>query len=223
MSKKTVKNDAEAAAEQAVEQATVQSVEFIEKYKKQMIWGAAIVIVVVLGIFSYSTFYKNPKHEKSLNAMYVAEQQFRADSFAVALQGFEEVIAEYGSNAGASAYMYAGVSALQIGEFEKAIKYLKEYDGEDEILKARSIANIGDCYVGLEKYDEAVKYYKQAAQYADNIYTATYYCKAAQVLESTGKPAEALEIYKTVQAKHPNTPEGREINKYIERAKAAIK
>jgi TolA-binding protein len=43
--------------------------------------------------------------------------------------------------------------------------------------------------------------------------------KAAELLESTGKSAEALKIYETIKQKFPESNEGRNIDKYIARAK----
>jgi TolA-binding protein len=49
--------------------------------------------------------------------------------------------------------------------------------------------------------------------------TPIYMLKAAELLESTGKSAEALKIYETIKQKFPESNEGRNIDKYIARAK----
>jgi hypothetical protein len=47
--------------------------------------------------------------------------------------------------------------------------------------------------------------------------------KAANAMETQGKYAEALELYKTIQEKYFETTEGRDMDKYISRASAMVK
>ncbi len=218
-------NNQQETTEQKVEQATVQSMKFIEKYKKQMLSGVIAVVVIALAFFAYDKFYKEPRHQDALAQMFAAEQYFRTDSFALALNGdgnslgFEDIIKEYGKNAGAAVYMYAGISAMHLNEYEKAIGFLKKYNGEDPILKARALCNIGDCYAGLANLNEAAGYYMKAAAEADNIYAANYLLKAGIMYEESGNKAEALKQYQKIKDSYPQSEEGFQIDKYIERVK----
>ena len=74
--------------------------------------------------------------------------------------------------------MYAGVAALQTGDFQGAIDQLKKYDGKDPILKARAEACIGDAYTELQDYKNAISYYQKAAKTTDNALAAAYLLKA---------------------------------------------
>ncbi len=212
-------------AEQVVGEATIESVKFIEKYKKQLLAALLAIVIIALAIFAYDKFYSEPRSEEAMAQTFVAEQYFRADSFALALNGdgnslgFEDIIKEYGHKAGDAVYMYAGICALQLKDYEKAISYLTKYDGNDPILKARSISNIGDCYAGMAKFKEAADYYVKAAKHADNMFAARYYLKAGIMFEELGDKAQALAQYQTIKDKYPQTEEGYQINKYIERVK----
>jgi tetratricopeptide (TPR) repeat protein len=153
----------------------------------------------------------------------MAEQHFRSDSFALALNGdgnslgFAQIIDEYGNKAGEAIYLYAGVSELHLGNYESAIAYLKKYNGKDPVLKARSISNIGDAYAGLENYKEAVSNYLKAADFADNAFAAGYLLKAGIIYEELGDTAKALEAYNKIKDKYPQSVEGFDIDKYISR------
>ena len=136
--------------------------------------------------------------------MFPAEASFQAGEFELALNGdgnslgFAQVIDEYGSKAGASAYLYAGVCELQLGNYENALNYLKKYNGKDAILAARALACQGDAYVGLEKYKDALSCFEKAAAKSDNIFSAAYLLKAGVVCEELGDNQKALSLYKQI-------------------------
>jgi tetratricopeptide (TPR) repeat protein len=68
--------------------------------------------------------------------------------------------------------------------------------------------------------DKAVEHRKKAAKMADNnTLSPIYLIKAGEILESQGKKAEALELYKQVKEKYVNSMQYQTIDKYIERAK----
>jgi tetratricopeptide (TPR) repeat protein len=155
--------------------------------------------------------------------MFPAERYFRSDSFALALNGdgnvlgFKDIIDQYKALPGQVVYFYAGVSELQLGNFGQAIEYLKKYKSRDEIIQARAWCNIGDAYAGLEDTESALTWYLKAAAYRDNAYAAAYYRKAGILMEEKGDYAGALDMYKTIKNKYPQTLEGYEIDKYIAR------
>ena len=90
-----------------------------------------VVVVVVGGFFGYKYLISGPRAEKAAAMMFVAEQQFAGDSFALALNGdgnfagFLEVIDRYGStDEGNLARHYAGICYLRLGEYQQALDYL---------------------------------------------------------------------------------------------------
>ena len=155
--------------------------------------------------------------------MALAEQNFRAADYELALNGdgnvlgFAQIIDDYGAKAGKAAQFYAGVCELQLGNYEEAVSYLKDYKGKDAILKARALACIGDAYVGLEDYEAALNYFEKAADVIDNMFTAGYLLKAGLVAEKLGQNEKALQYYELIKDQYANSPEGYEIDKYIGR------
>ena len=155
--------------------------------------------------------------------MAYAEQYFCLGDFNRAMNGddnypgFAEIIEDYGHTAPNSAYLYAGICELQLNNWESAISYLKEYDGDDDILAARTLACIGDAYVALENYEEALNYFEEASTVIDNVYAADYLIKAGAVAEKLGQNEKALEFYNIIKEQYPMSPVGYEIDKYIGR------
>lgn len=214
--------------EQSVEQALSNTEHFIERYKKPLIYGAIITLVIIAAGFAYQHLYRKPLIQEALAQSFTAEQHFRADSFALALNGdgnalgFKQIIEEYGNKAGEAIYFYAGVSELQLGNYQNAIDYLKKYDGTDLVFQARAICNIGDAYAGLQNYKEAVNQYIKAAKHVDNPFAAGYLLKAGIMYEELGETAKALGIYEEIKVKYPQTIEGFEIDKYIAKVKQSV-
>ena len=209
--------------QQNIAEAVSKSELFFQKYGKIIYGCVAAILLIALAILAYNRFILQPQKEKAQAAMYVAEQRFAAGNFELALNGddndmgFEEIIDTYGVKGGKSVYMYAGACALQTGDFDKAIKYYKKYDGEDKILLARAQAGIGDTYVGLEDYKNALAAYEKAAATIDNMFAAGYLLKAGQVAEELGDKEKALAFYNKIKDQYPQSAEASDIDKYITR------
>lgn len=206
----------------------VSKTEVFFKENGKLIYGCVIcVLVLALCVLAYNRFILQPKKQQATEQMAQAERWFQAGEYQLALEGdenypgFEDIIDSYGSKAGEAVYMYAGVAKLQTGEWEDAINLLKKYKGEDPILLARAQACIGDAYVELENYNEAIVWYKKAVKTTDNAYAASYLLKAGIAAEAAGQPELALSFYKTVKDQWQNAPEAMEIDKYISRIEIA--
>jgi Flp pilus assembly protein TadD len=209
--------------EEKVEKTLGSAEQFLEKYKNILLYALG-ALVLAAGIYlSYQELYRKPLHEEALGQMFQAEQYFRADSFALALNGdgnaygFLQIADEYGSNAGKSLPFYTGICQLRLGQYEEAIASLKKYDGDDEITAARALACIGDAYAELGNLPSAYDYFIKAVKYRDNDYAAHYLMKAALISEELGNTADALKLYEQVKTNYSNTAEGREVDKYIAR------
>lgn len=217
-----VKNEEVLQQEKLVE--TVSKTEKFFQENKKTIWGALIAVVVIgLGILAYTKFVHQPAVAEAQEQLFPAESAFANGEFETALNGdgnfygFVQIIDEYGKKAGAAVYLYAGICEMQLGNYQEAISYFKNYSGKDSILKARATSCVGDCYSGLEDHNSAVKYYLEAAKIADDMYAAGYLLKAGITYEILNDDANALECYKTIKNKYPQSVEGYDIDKYISR------
>ncbi len=204
-------------------EAVSKTEKFFETYKKHIVYGVSAVVVVAAVVLAYYQFVHIPKQQEAMGQTFTAEQYFRNDNFESALNGdgnalgFKQIISEYGNKAGEAVYFYAGVCELQLGNYNEAIKYLKQYAGTDPIIAARAIACIGDAYASLNDYKAAAAEYVKAAKSADNMFAAAYLMKAGSMYEELGNNAEALKMYEEIQNKYPQSAEGIEISKYISR------
>ena len=221
----TTKKDRQALQQEKVGETVSKTEQFYNENKKT-IWGCFIAAaVIVLGILAYNQFYLKPKKIEAQEQTYPAEAAFRSGDFELALNGdgnnygFAQVIDEYGKKAGKAVYLYAGICELQLQDYEAAVDYLKKYNGKDPILAARAKACLGDAYIGLQNYDAAISQFEKAAAASDNIFAAEYLLKAAVACEETGDKDKALKLYETIKDKYPQSYEGYDIDKYINRIK----
>ncbi|MBI4945450.1 MAG: tetratricopeptide repeat protein [Bacteroidetes bacterium] len=209
-------------------QETISKAErYIEENKKSLSIIAGAVIILVGGYFAWTKLYLAPLEEEAQGQMFVAERYFEKDSLDKAINGdgqffgFKDIIENYGlTSSGNLAHMYLGLCYLHKGQFEDAVKELKEYDGEDMMLGPISIGAIGDAYSELGKTDDAIdQYMKASSENKNNFTTPIYLMKAATLYETQGKYKDAVKIYEQLKTDFSESREGREVEKYISLAK----
>lgn len=210
-----------------IEDALTNSEQFIEKNQKMIINVVIALIVIVGAYFSYQRFIVEPKVKEASNQIFGAQNYFEKDSFNLALNGdgnilgFVEIADKYSSTpSGNLAKFYAGLSYLYTGDYQNAIKYLEKFSSDDLLLANMAIANIGDAYMQLGDYKKAAENYKKAAASKTNDFsTPIFLMKNGLALEKANDFNGALKVYEQIEKEYPNSPEARDIEKYIERAK----
>ncbi len=211
-----------------IEEALTRTEQYIEDNQKSLMIIVGAIVLVVGGYLSYQRFYLKPQEAEAQSQMYVAEQYFEQDSFNLALEGdgnypgFLEIIDDYNftESANLSNY-YAGISYLKLGDYENAIDYLKQFDGDDKVVATIALGSIGDAYVELGDIEKAITYYKKAANRNDNdLVSPIYFKKAGLAHEELNEYDKAINAYKKIKKNFPNSDEGREIDKYIAAAEA---
>lgn len=201
---------------------------YIEENKKSLSIIIGAVVVLVGGYFAWTKLYLAPLEEEAQGQMYMAERYFEKDSLDKAINGdgqfygFKDIIENYGlTSSGNLAHMYLGLCYLHTGKYEEAVNELKEYDGDDMMLGPISIGAIGDAYSELGKTEDAIEQYIKASEADKNNFTTPIYLmKAATLYESQSKYMEAVKIYEQLKTDFPEAREGRDVEKYISRAKA---
>src|SRR4030095_4969752 len=206
------------------EQIIAKAQDFWTRYQKQITVVLAVLVLGVGGWYAYKNFIVKPNTEKAVDAMFKAEEYYRIDSFQKALNGdginwgFVRVIKEYGgTDAGNLAHLYAGDCYLRTGDFNNAVKQLKEYSTSDKQYQARAYKLLADAYSELGKNDDAIEYYKKSANHfpADVNNSAEYLFMAASLAEKMGKNNEAIELLKEIRDKYPGTTGANEAEKSL--------
>ena len=192
-----------------LEEALTSGEQFIEKNQKMIVNVVLVLVVIIAGYFGYNRFIAEPHAQEAANQIFGAQNYFEKDSFNLALNGdgnvlgFIEIADKYSST---------------------PIQYLEKFSSDDLLLSNLAKANIGDAYMQLGEYRKAAENYKKAAASKTNDFsTPTFLMKNGLALEKSNDYSGALKVYEQIEQEYPASPEGRDIEKYIERAQLKLK
>jgi len=204
-----------------------KAIGFWENNSKKIITVSVAIIVVVGGYLGYKNLIQLPKEQKANEELFAAENNFRKDSFNLALNGsgstpgLLKVISKYsGTRAANLAHYYAGASYLQMGEYQKAVDQLSDFSANGaKQVEAKAEGLLGDAYAELKKNDDAIAHYINAGTIfgEDQAISSEYLFRGAMLSEMTGKTDQAIELYQILKDKYPRTDKGFIVDKYLAR------
>lgn len=205
-------------------------------YSRPIIYIGSAVIIVLAGWLVYKYMVKLPKEDRANDAVYVTQKYFsefstaptdsiRANLAAKCLngdgrnEGALKIINQYaGTDAANLCEFYAGACYLHLHQYEKAIKYLKDFDANDATqIKSRAYGMIGDASAELNKNDDALEYYKKAANVdtKDEYTSSEFLFRAALFAQSTGNTKEAVELFKKIKEDYPRSEKAADVDRYL--------
>lgn len=210
---------------------------YYEQHKKAVNYIGGGIVVLVAAFLYFKLSWLPEKEAEATNEIFWPQTYFEKDSFLLALNGgamvmspdgqkqmmgFTTVADEYSmTKAGNLANLYAGLCCLHLGRFEEAIDYVKKFDGGDNITTPLALGTAGDANMELKRYDEAARFYMNAADKRANNFTSPYYLKKAGLARELSNDLKgAVEAYERLLHEYPNTTEGREIEREIARLKS---
>jgi TolA-binding protein len=199
---------------------------FWAKFSKPIIIVGSVIIVFLGGFYIYKHFVKEPKEQNAKDAIFGAERVFdkmanstgfSKDSVNIVLNGSKadnitgllSIISKYdGTSAANRANYMTGACYLQLKEFDKAIKYLKEFDGNGaDQIQSKDYLMLGHAYAEKKNSEEALSYYKKAATAAGDYQTSAGEAlfTAGMYAESLGKTKDAIELFQQIKDKYPES------------------
>lgn len=175
---------------------------WMEKNPKVVIGILGVLILVVGGYFGFR-YYVDSQNDQAQREMFQAVRYFEADSLNLAMKGdgnnlgFEQIIEDYSMTDAANlASFYAGAISLKQRNFQLAVFYLEDFKSNDLLIQAKAYSLRGDAYMELKDYENAAKYYNQAANHKPNKYfTPGYLMKEALAYEKLNQNEKAIKAY----------------------------
>ncbi len=194
---------------------------FFIKYKKAII-GVAIAIVVIVLAFAAYRFYIDSQENTAQSALSTAVYAMENDSLSQALngsggnEGFLAIAENYpGTDASNLAHLYAGIVLLKQGKFDESIEHLKSFSSSDLVVQGRAYALTGDAYMEKNQPEEAISFYKKAADYKSNeFFTPVYLMKLGIAQEKAKQPKDAIASYGKIIEEYPLSAEVTNAKKY---------
>lgn len=206
---------------------TGQGGDFFNGPGKFVLIGIAGVALLIGGYFAYTKFYVEPRDTKSVEAIYMAEHYLLDnEDYATAINGDAngnkglEALAKSGYAGGEIAMYDLGIAYLNNGQYQEAIKTLKNVSFTDDVLSTQTFGMIGDAYLELGDAANALSFYTKAYKNRDNVLTTPMYMmKAAQCMEILEKFKDASSLYEKLIADYPFSTEKDNAEKYLAIAK----
>lgn len=215
-----------------------KSEQWIEKNSKPLFYSLIAIVVLFLAFLGYNKYISEPKELEASNELAFPREYFDQAEIAGAgidslytlglegadgKYGFLDIAKSYsGTDAGNLANYYAGVSYLNMKQYEKAIDYLGKFNSNNAALNALSIGKIGDAFADINQPEEALTYYEKAAKQNNNEFTSPLFLyKAGQIALELKKYSKAASLFTEIKEKYPNSDQGRDVAKFIAAAKYA--
>ncbi|MEO8108642.1 MAG: tetratricopeptide repeat protein [Ginsengibacter sp.] len=209
---------------------------FWANYNKPVMYIASAIIIILGGWLVYKYMFKIPGEEKANDAIFITQKYFSdfsnapADSTKALLAakvlngdgvnaGALKIISKYsGTDAANLSEYYAGASYLHLKQYDKAIKYLKDFNAHGATqIKSRALGMIGDASAELKRNDDALDYYKKAADVndKDEFTSSEFLFRAALFAEVTGKTKDAIDLFKKIKDQYPLSEKAADVDRYL--------
>lgn len=215
-----------------------KSEQWIEKNSKVLFSALVSIVVIFLAFLGYNKYITEPNELEASNELAFPRKYF--DEAATAGSGIDSLlnlglegadgrygfldIAESfsGTDAGNLANYYAGVSYLQLKDYENAIAYLSKFYSDDEMLGPVSLGAIGDAFSDIDQQKDALEYYEKAANKRNNEFTTPLFLyKAGQTAMLLEDYSKAEELFTKIKKSYSKSDQGKDVEKFINAAKYA--
>lgn len=213
--------------------------QWVSKYQNIILSLIGVIILSVLTYLGYNKFILEPKAKEAISELNQAQYYFdlalnsvQSDSlFLRSLNGgegkygFLDIIENYDNTPAAKLAIYsAGMAYLNLNDYDNAIYYLDQFEGEDILLSALSKGSIGDAFVEIGQLEDAFDYYIEASEVSDNLFsTPKYLYKAAITGSKIGKTQKAIDILKRIKKDFPESDQSNFVEVQIGRLETLLK
>lgn len=211
--------------------ATTEAADVVERakgfwaaYSKRIIIIGSVVIAALAGYLGYKNFISIPNEKTANDLIFPAEKLFgtmaSASSYnkdtvnmvlngdkAKGITGLLKIAGSYGgTKSGNRAQYMIGACYLQLKQFDKAIKHLKDFDANGALqIQSKAYKLLGDAYSEQKKTGDALDYYKKAGSISglDEGMASEALFIAGRYADAIGKSKDAIELFQELKDKYP--------------------
>ncbi len=196
----------------------------IAKYRNIILGVAGVLVLAVAGYYVLD-YLNEQKDQEAKEQAIQAFKNYERDSLDKALKGtsqypgLEKIVDEYGSTkTGRLAKYMLGTALVAQGKNDEGLKYLESFGNNGTLVSAVNFA--AQAYVFEEKKEprKAAQLWEKAASIKENAFTTPEYLQqAARCYMDAGDNEAALNIFKDIKKRYPNSEAGRNADKFIAR------
>ena len=212
--------------------------EWVVKYQNIILTFIGIVAVGVLAFLGYQNYVIEPKTKEAISELNQAQFYFelavnsedsdslykRALNGGEGKYGFLDIIENYeGTTAAKLATYSAGMSYLNIKDYQNAITYLDQFNSEDVLLGALAKGAIGDAFEQMGQPEKALDYYIVASNINNNVYsTPKFLYKAAMIGSKLGRNKQSIAYLERIKKEFKESREAKMVSVQIAKIKSII-
>tara|TARA_B100001250_G_C19757664_1_gene770919 strand:- start:143 stop:901 length:759 start_codon:yes stop_codon:yes gene_type:complete len=201
---------------------------FVSKYQNFIISGVVFITISVFIYLAYNTFVINPNKEDAITELNQAQYYFNLalnneesnDLFNNAINGgggkfgFLDIIENYKNTPSSKLAIFSvGMSYLNLKEYDKVIKYLKDFKSDDVLLSSIAKGVLGDAYLQVGDQKNALLSYEKACSFNENNFTTPKFLYKAGLLSiRLGQKKTASNYFKKIKNDFPNSKEAKFID-----------
>ncbi|NLT50170.1 MAG: tetratricopeptide repeat protein [Ignavibacteria bacterium] len=200
------------------------SMQYFEKYQKQILIGVAAVAAAGLLVYFYITNNQTKNTEASKSLAKIIDI-YEAGMFNEAIEGrpgtdnkgLKYIAEEFGgSENGETARIYLANSYYNIGDIDKALEQYEDYSGDNEMFSAAAYSGMAACYVEKKDYQKAAEYFIKASKVnSTNPQNSAYLLEAGINYLKIGDKESAKEALNTIKEEHKTTQEFTLADRYL--------
>lgn len=209
---------------------------WVQQNQNYILGVIGAIALGVLAYLGYHQFIQKPKEATAANELFYPQQYFdqalasetEKDSlFTKALNGAEgkygflDIIEEYSGTKAANLAEYsAGMTYLNLQQYQEAIAHLENFSSDDAVLGAMAKGGIGDAFSQLNQTEDALDFYEKAIAHSENEFTTPRFLyKAGVAALELDQKSKALGYFERIKADYPKSSEGVGIDALIGLAK----
>lgn len=197
---------------------------FYDNNKAIAIGGIIALIVIVGGAVGYY-YYSGSQENEAQRLMAHATQDYMQGNYQQALTGskadftvgFEQIITNYPwTDAANLARYYAAVSEYNLGNFQQALDYIKEFEAPEGILGVGPISFHGVLLTAMGNHAQAADIFVKAAEWDINESTTPYnYLEAANAFYDAGNQSAAQKYAEKIVTVYSNSRQTAEARRLL--------
>jgi tetratricopeptide (TPR) repeat protein len=204
-------------------------VDYLKNNRRLVSGVITVLIVAVIVIVAYLNNRRSDNMKAATELASVLDY-FNGGAYQLAINGdptrnvtgLKSIVDNFGSTeTGEQAKIYLADCYYYLGQYDNALKYFKDYSGNDRFLQASAYAGVAEVYEVKGNFKRAAEYYDRAASRdPKNFMSAQYLVGAARNYIKIGKKDRAVELLSRVQKDFANSPYANNVDFYLAEAKA---
>lgn len=206
-----------------------QSTIYFRQNRSKVIGIGVAILVVIASLVGY-TLYMNGQERKAQTALAKAEAFINTQDWEKGLNGdavsgiagFSSIADNFGStDAGNMAAYYAAVSALNLGDNETALKYIRKHNPPKNVIGVGAVTLHAAIEANAGNHKEAGNLYTRAADMVKSATnTPTHLLLAAQHYLAGDLKSDAKKVADRIINEYPDSPSVNEARKISGRVAA---